>query len=46
MRIVVVENVSFDGEYRRGMILLNARLAGKERRARCRLFGVSSGTCE
>ena len=27
----MVENVSFDGEYRRGMILLNARLAGKER---------------
>lgn len=27
----MVENVSFDGEYRRGMILLNARLVGKER---------------
>jgi hypothetical protein len=38
----VVGNVSFDGEYRRGMILLNARLVGKERVAvgvwLCRMF--------
>ena len=31
MKIVVVENVSFDGEYRRGIIRLNARLTGRER---------------
>jgi hypothetical protein len=31
VKIVVVENVSFDGEYRRGIIRLNARLTGRKR---------------
>lgn len=31
MKIVVVENLSSDGQYRRGMILLNARLVGERR---------------